>query len=300
MVSKGFGKPDMAMVWSEPNAYILSHNTRPVGESIQCVECHDEKVRGGFSSLLSDDGVLGKSNSKEIVSLIDPRLVTEGIVVLDMPFMKMDASGVVTENVADILYATKLDPSLTILKSATAAAVGGEIICSATSEVLAEADVSESDFKKLQTALNDSYANGSPSCAKLSGVTQAVFRFQSTYGNEAMRGVSLMSEINEQTGWLANSRAEFSIASDGISRSANYAGLGGLVSDVFSLEIMDKNRKQISSFTSPIWVKLPYKGANTDKAQVSLISSSDGSTWAKVDVDKIVGLKGQSDRKSHV
>ncbi|MDH5447346.1 MAG: JDVT-CTERM domain-containing protein, partial [Gammaproteobacteria bacterium] len=202
---------------------------------------------------------------------------------------------VVTENVADILYATRLDPSMTILKSASAEAAAGEMVCAAISDVLKQAGVGGEDATKLAGQMNNSYAGDSAACAGLTAETQAVFKFQSNHGNEVMQGVSLMSKVNAQTEWLAQSRAELSIEAGTIASAANYAGMGGLVSDVFSLEIMDKNRKQISSFTNPIWVKLPYKGGNANIEQVSLITSADGTNWTRVSAENIIALQAQSE-----
>jgi len=295
MVSKGVSKPDMTLVWSEPNAYLLSHNTRPSIEALQCADCHTKKSSGSFSSVVSKGGLLGEANSQVVVKLVDPRLVSEGIVELDLPYMKMDAKGVVTENVADILYATRLDPSMTILKSATAKAAGGELVCAATDDALKQADVSSSDKTKLAGLVNNSYAGDSAACADLPAGIQAVFRFQSNHGNDVMRGVSLLSRVNAQTEWLSSSRAEFSIAGGTIPSAANYAGMGGLVSDVISLELMDRNRVQISSFSSPLVVKLPYKGGNANLEQVSLITSKDGSSWTGVSTENIIALQAQSE-----
>jgi len=296
MVSRGIEKPDMALVWSEPNAYLLSHNTRPAGDALQCIDCHNKRPsRPGYSSQISDEGVLGKFNSKTVTKLLDPRLVREGLVVLDLPYMKMDADGLVTENVADILYATRLDPSMTILKSGSAPVAVGELACAAITDVLKQAGVSTTDGDKLAERLNNSYSDGVEACAGLEDGTLVAFQFQPSHGDESVRRVSLMSTVNEQTKWLASSRAEIEITGNTISKAANYAGMGGLVSDVFSLEITDKNRVEITSFSSPMLVKLPYKGGNANPEQVKLITSSDGSNWTAVNAENIVALQAQSE-----
>ncbi|MCG8428403.1 MAG: hypothetical protein MI754_13695, partial [Chromatiales bacterium] len=100
---KGVENPDTALVWTEINNYLMSHNTRPAVSSVQCGDCHNQKQNGTYSSFISSDGILGQSNQREITQLIDKRLVDEGLVILEMPYMQVDAEGTVTENVSDIL-----------------------------------------------------------------------------------------------------------------------------------------------------------------------------------------------------
>lgn len=114
--SKGKTNPDAVMVISEINQYVLSHGTKPSTQSLQCEQCHEKKQDGSYSSLVSPDGLFGaKGNVVEVTTLPDKRLVDDGIVVLDYPYMKISADGTVTENVDDILYYSGQNPSLSRL-----------------------------------------------------------------------------------------------------------------------------------------------------------------------------------------
>lgn len=116
LTSKGITTPDAVMVVSEINHYVLSHGTKPAVKALQCEQCHAQKQSGAFSSLISPAGVLGaEGNVVEVTTLPDKRLVDDGIVVLDYPYMKVDTDGKVTANVADILYYSGINPSLSRL-----------------------------------------------------------------------------------------------------------------------------------------------------------------------------------------
>lgn len=296
LIKKGVAKPDMALIWAEPNAYLISHNTSPAVSSLQCADCHNQKQGGSFSSLVSPDGLLGETNINVITQLPDRRLVDEGIVVLDLPFMKMDDTGKVTENVSDILYATRLDPSMTILKSATASVATGLWQCIPTSTAIKQANVSIAEAKDLEALFADSMASNSEACSELES-PPAVFLFQPNHGNEAVRAVSMMSEVNGQTGLLFPSyRLQVALAGEAVKTGANEAGLGGLVAEVFSLEARDKNAAPVNNFAgNRILVKLPYTGSNTNTDEIKVIYSSDGKNWSAVNSDDIVLLQPQSE-----
>ncbi len=123
---KGYTDPDTTMMWSESNEYIISHNTRPSPDAVQCEECHERKQSGAFSSLVSPLGIMGKANEKKVTTIPDNRLVKEGIITIELPYMKLKENGDITENVDDILYETKIDPFMTLLKNSSASEVIGE------------------------------------------------------------------------------------------------------------------------------------------------------------------------------
>jgi len=137
MAQKGVSNPDMVMVWTESNEYIISHNTRPATASVPCQDCHSKKQNGSFSALLSKQGLFGGGYVKEVTRLVDRRLVDEGIVELELPYMKMDENGVVTESVADILAVTRVDPFMTILKASSARDAMGRVSRTSTEKGLA-------------------------------------------------------------------------------------------------------------------------------------------------------------------
>ncbi len=115
LANKGMKNPDSVMVWTESNFYVMSHNTRLAVDSVQCEECHNRKQSGSFSALISPQGIFGEANIKQVTALPDRRLVDEGIVQLDKSYMKIDDAGVVTENISDILYDSKINPAMSVL-----------------------------------------------------------------------------------------------------------------------------------------------------------------------------------------
>ena len=120
-----------------------------------CGDCHARKQDGSFSSLVSVSGVLGKENVKEVTQLPTKRLVDEGIVVLDLKYMKVDADGKVTENVSDILYDTKVDPFMTLLRNSSAPEVVGSYTAKTTEDAFKIMGVDEADKAKLTAILSD-------------------------------------------------------------------------------------------------------------------------------------------------
>ena len=120
MASKGYTNANMQQIWIESNEYIMSHNVRSATDSVQCNECHNKKQSGAFSSLISPDGILGTKRVKKVTELPDKRLVDEGYIVLGLDYFRVDAQGVVTENIDDILYSTKINPFMSILKASKA------------------------------------------------------------------------------------------------------------------------------------------------------------------------------------
>lgn len=279
---KGVNNPDAALIWTEPNAYLVSHNTRPAVSAVQCVECHNQKQNGSFSALVSPDGLFGENNIRTLAQLPDRRLVDEGIVVLSLPFMKMDNSGKITENVADILYATRLDPSMTIAKSETAGVATGQMQRMSTSE-----GVNKSAFntEAEKTSVTNLFPGGE------------VFFFKPSLGDNSLRSMSFLSEVNGTTELLFPSyQLQVALAGDTIKDSANQTDMGGLVADVFTLEARDKSAAPVNNFAgNRILVKLPYTGSNTNTDEVKVIHSSDGKSWAAVDSDDIVLLQPQSE-----
>ena len=277
LAGKGVEKPDAVMVWTESNQYLMSHNTRPAVASVQCEECHSRKQDGSFSALISAEGLFGEANRKTVTQLVDRRLVDEGLVIFDFPYMKVDNSGLVTENVADILYASKVDPSMSILRAESAGVASGAVTRMAASEALSAAGIT----------------NATPAELFPSG---EVYLFKSKYGSSAVRAVALMPEANGQTELVFPTyQMQVVLAGIDVVAAATDAGLGGLVSEVFSLQATDRNGNKVSGFSgNRVLVKLPYNGSNTDLEQVKVIHSTDGSTWTAISRDDVVTLQPYS------
>ncbi len=280
---KGIENANAVMVLTESNQYIMNHNTRPGPESLQCEDCHARKQNGAFSALVADDSVLGTTNSLDIFTLPDTRLITEGIVELDKDYMKVDANGVVSINVADILQSTRINPSLSILNADIASEMSGKVSRHSTVEAAALAGVLRADHidTLVQQAGNELYV------------------FAPVYGEPDVRKVAVMPVVNSQTERVfPDYKFKIALADKAVVNSAAAAGFGGLNTSVFSLQASDSSGNDVSNFGSAsVLVKLPYKGSETSLDKIRLITSSDGEQWSTVDAANIVLLNKQTDEE---
>ncbi|NOZ52823.1 MAG: cytochrome C [Gammaproteobacteria bacterium] len=282
LLKKGVSNPDAVMVRTESNQYIISHNARPSPASVQCEECHNRKQNGAFSALVSTDGLFGEGNVKTVTQLPDRRLVDEGIVQFDFPYMKVDESGKVTETVADILFATKVDPSMTVLRSATAAVAAGVMKQMSISNGMNVAGIdSVDDAATLEQLFN----------------SDEIYLYQPNYGNHAVRAVSLMTAVNGQSELVFPTyRMQVALADSGVVSTATNTGLGELSSQVFSLEAVDKNSNEVVRFSgSRVLVKLPYEGTNTSVDAIKVVFSTDSNNWSAINQEDIVIIEPHSD-----
>ena len=282
LISKGISNPDAVMVWTESNEYVMSHNVRSSPSSVQCQECHDRKANGSFSSIVSVDGLFGAGNSKTVTTLVDPKLFSEGVVELDFSYMKMDSAGKVTENVSDILYATKVDPSMSVLHSATAPIATGIVKRMPVSSGILASGVTSSDDTDT---LEDLFPG------------EEVFFYSPNYGNRFVRAVSLMPEANGQTELLFPTyKMEVALAESQIASSAADSGLGELSSQVFSIKAIDKNSHEVNSFAgNQVVVKLPYEGTASSVNEIKVIYSKNGNDWTPIASEKIILIQAHSD-----
>lgn len=262
--SKGYTAPNAVMVWTESNEYVISHNTRPSPESMPCGDCHAKKQSGSFSSLLSVEGVLGEGNTKEVTELPDRRLVDEGIVILDFEYMKIDADGKVTENVSDILYATKVDPFMTLLQKKGIDTVNEAV------GAFAKADDNEAVFKAI--ALND--ADKTKLATSLQSGKGLVFKANAT--NEGMRGLAVIADaesVNKDL--LEDYRVMLGILNEkGIVAAKQVLAaseLGNLSSSVVYFRMHDNQRKLVNTMVGgDVLLMVPYEGVKTAVSAVNI------------------------------
>lgn len=292
MKAKGVSNADTAMVWTETAEYIITHNTRPAVSSIQCGECHNKKQDGSFSSLIRPDGLLGEtpitiptSLPEKKLPIPDRKLIDNGIVILDLPYMKLDSSGVVKENMSDILYASKLNPSLSVLNAAKS-----RVALLAAKQLGVDSAISlakVADVVKMKEFLT----------------TQNVFLFAPSVGDDKIKAVAVMAEADTTNKLLFPTyRMEFSLADDAVLQAASKAGFGGVDSRVFSLKAFDANSQDVATFTGKgLLVKIPYDGKNTNLDQVKVITSSDGSTWTTLAKEEIKIIEtGTADAQGYI
>jgi len=262
--SKGYASPDVVMVWTESNEYIISHNTRPSPESMPCGDCHAKKQSGSFSSLLSVGGVLGEANSKTVTTLPDRRLVDEGIVILDLEYMEIDADGKVTENVSDILFATKVDPFMTLLQKkgidTLTEAVGPFAKEKANAAVFTEVGLNEADKAKL--------------AARLQSGNALIFKANAT--NEDMRSLAIIADA-ESTNRAVLPKYRVMLGKlnnkgvDAAKEVLNASNLGNLSSSVIYFRAQDDQRKLVNTMVGgDVLLKVPYKGTKADASTINV------------------------------
>jgi hypothetical protein len=278
---KGIENANAVMVLTESNQYIMNHNTRTGPESLQCADCHARKQNGSFSALVANDSVLGSSNSLNIFTLPDARLISEGIVELDKDYMKADADGVVSINVADILYSTRLNPSLSVLNADTASVMSGKVDRCDLPEAVSLAGITKQEHIDI---VNQQSGN-------------ELFVFTPTYGTPDIRKVSLMPMVNSQTELVFPTyQFKIAIANNDVINAAANSGFGGLNSSVFHLQAKDTNGDEVSHFgNANVLVKLPYTGTETSVDNIKLITSTDGTQWTGVASADILILNPQTD-----
>jgi hypothetical protein len=277
---KGVEDANAVMVLTESNQYIMNHNTRPGPESLQCEDCHAKKQNGSFSALIAEDSVLGTTNSLDIFTLPDARMISEGIVELDKDYMKADANGVISINVSDVLYSTRLNPSLSVLNADIASEMTGMVNKVSIAEAAGLAGISNPEHIDTLSQYGDE-----------------LFVFAPVYGDPSIRKVALMPMVNSQTE-LVFPTYMFRIAladNDAVNAAAN-AGFGGLNAPVFTLQATDTNGDDVSNFgNANVLVKLPYTGSETSVEKIRLITSADGKIWSSADAASIVLLNPQTD-----
>lgn len=279
---KGVENPDAVQVWTDTAMYLMSHNTRKAMDSVQCEECHAKGQDDSISAIVSESGLFGSGDlsTKVVGSIVDQRLVSEGIIVLDKPYMKLDVaedgSADITENVSDILYASRVDPSMSILGSARAKVMAGKMDDSVSpADVTTNSGITnQADVERLNSELNGS----------------SYYQFVPQYGDDEIRRVALVMESNGQTDLVMPTyKMEVAVAKEATVTKADGAGFGGLVSPVVELAAFNSEGDEVSYFGgNRMLVKLPYDGSSDDLDQVRIITSTDGETWTTVDADNIV------------
>lgn len=256
--TKGYTAPDVVMVWTESNEYVISHNTRAAEEAMPCADCHVRDTEGQVSQLISPAGVLGVENSKVVARVPDVRLVTEGIVEVGLSYSKLQSDGRITQNVADILLETSIDPFMSLLKNSSATEITGKFTEITTDELLRLAGV------ELAELLAPVFQNDSS------------FIFNINKGIPDLR--SMVAVINGSVvndivfpafrGALGVFKGAGNVAQDVL----DARGYGQLRSEVYYFDVLDKSKNHITTFNgSAIYIKVPYKGVQTNLSNINIV-----------------------------
>ncbi len=278
LTSKGITNADAVLVWTEVNQYLMSHNTRPAVSSVQCEACHNRKQNGSFSSLISENGIFGSGNVKTVTTLPDKRLVDKGIVILDKSYMKIDADGQVTETVADILFASKVNPSMTVLNAAKSGIATGRMAAKNVQSALTGAGIPSDRVSAIQDK---------------AGLSGDLYLFKPQQGGDEVQKVALMAESGQMNDALfPNYRFRIQESESGVETRAGSAGFGALRSKVYDINATDTGGSAVTNFPGQgILIKLPYTGNETDASRIKVITSEDGSSWNAIDTDNIITVQ---------
>ncbi|MCG7908685.1 MAG: cytochrome C [Candidatus Thiodiazotropha taylori] len=270
--SKGMQNPDTVLIWGASNFYVMSHNTRPAVDSVQCEECHEKTARGAFSSLISTSGVMGASNSKTVVELPDRRLIDEGIVEMAFPSMKADDEGRITENVEDLLYYSAINPSLSILGSANASVFAGYMSESDADSGLSGLGITNDEVSTLREQMPSS---------------NSIYLFKPRYGDQMVKDTAIMTDRNGQAAAVMMSyRFLIRVENGDPVEAATQAGRMNL-SQVYKIEARNSDGASVEQFPgTPLFIKLPWTGSN--QQALTVMSSENGENWSDLQADQII------------
>ncbi|MCK5829806.1 MAG: cytochrome C [Methylococcales bacterium] len=262
---KGYVNPNTSMVFAESNEYVISHNTRPKKESMPCRNCHTQNQNGGYGQFISDTGVLGKSKVKVIAKLPDTRLVSEGIVTLGVPYNKLQPNGEITQNVADVLYETKIDSFMSLLKNSSSNEITGEFIEIKTKSLLAGlgselSGLIASDFTDVKS-FYFTVNKGSPNLRNMGAIIPG-----NAVNNVLFPKLRIALGIKEGVEKVAQD----------ILHAREY---GNLRSRVFYIDVLDEGKGNISSFNGSVMlIKAAYKGEQTDINKINVVIANRATT----------------------
>lgn len=268
LVTKGYAKANVQLVWTESNEYLLSHNTRVSVKAMPCDDCHTRKANGSVSSLVEPDLILGKKNIRVVSKIKDntayARLLKEGILRLDMPYFEVSTDGNIVENVDDILYETKINPFTSALKLNAQPVAAGEFREVTKGEALNAA------------ALEDETLFSAAS-AKLAA---KVFVFNNLIAGDKVGKVSIMLDYtNASKTIIPNYRLEvgladwqsYSLSSQSNKKKSNVVAQGTVTSSVMAFTLQDQQRQAVDSLgAAKLLVKLPYSGRATTVKKIDI------------------------------
>lgn len=285
LTMKGKTNVDTAMVWTESNEYVISHNTRSAAASVQCEDCHAKKQDGSFSSLVSQEGLFGTSNDRLVTTLPSRSLVDDGTVILELDYMKVMDDNTVMENVSDILYTTKVDPFMTILKASSSRIWSGELKLSEDNSELAIGLQLNSQDKEI---IAQQFTN------------EKVFVFKQSLGNKMLRRTALLLDGNNNG--YNNYRYELLLANKAERDAASLVENTLLKSEVISIHALDKKKTEAEQKIKQLGqedflIKLPYDGETSDLNIVTVLTSQDGQQWTRMESSKVLSVSSQTEEE---
>jgi hypothetical protein len=263
--AKGYANPNSQMIWTESNDYLISHNTRPVAQTMPCIDCHDRKSNGSINPLVSETKILGEENIRIVSELSDgsyPQLIKEGIVKLGLSYLMVSTDGKIIEHVDEVLYDTKLNPFMSMLQSNQVNVLSGEVRA-----------VPRGDITSVFTSSESSTAT------KLSGqLTKQVLVLKNALTGDKVKNLWLMANYsNFSQTVLSNYRFAISATdwSATVSKKTPSFAAGALGSTVFNFQSRCLNPEadclmDLLLMKEKLFLKLPYNGYATSNNGVGL------------------------------
>ena len=284
MQSKGVSNANMQEILGQANQYIMSHNVRSSDSSVPCLDCHNRKQSGAFSALVSTNGLLGEANVKEVRQLVDKRLVDEGIVVLALDYFKVDDAGLVTENVSDILFSTKVNPFMTMAKASNAMVTGGEFKRGKLHDAMGKIHIPNGEFR---TAADDAYGDSD------------VLYYNVYQGDAQLKAGGIIAFPNATSDVLLptyriESRVFKNIGADVVQILENTVA-GKIASDIFLFNAVDKNKLKVAGFPQDVVFKLPYRGGSSTADGIRVAYLEEGGGLNTVASSNIIKVEPQVD-----
>lgn len=275
--TKGYSNPNVRFVQNESNEYIITHQTKTSPEALQCISCHSRKQDGSFSSLISKTGLFGEGNVAKVQQLPDRRLVDEGIVELGQPYFKVDNTGLITENVADVLSATLTDPAMSLFRASSAKDYAGEWKLLDANSAFSRLGI----FNALQQQTLS---------AKLG--SNQVFLFDVLHGAQSLKSMgvlaasgSLMDKLYPSQRLAVQVRDVSAQEMSAFSKSK----LGNAASGIYRLSITNSlNAENIDNFLgNKVLLKLPYHGSETELGKIKILKLVNN-VWVRADVEPVL------------
>ena len=267
LVDKGYPGADTRFVYVEANRYVISHNTAPSPRSVACGECHSRSANGSFSARLAPTGLLGAQREISLTRLPDPRLVTEGIVALSLPYLRVDEQGRVFKTVGDELYASRFESSLSVLNAETTRSIEGLFKQRPMSEATVFADIDPGLAARLQAGL----------------AADDWLLFNSRVAHASLRGVALLAaDTPRNRTLLGDSRLRVDSRSPTPTdrQQIGMAVTGSVTGDILTLRLTDAaGQPQKSLDDGQVLMLLPYSGTATRLDQLRVACSAEGQTW---------------------
>ena len=263
--AKGYVNPNSQLVWTESNDYLISHNTRPVAQTMPCIDCHDRKANGSINPLVSDTKILGAENVRVVSELSDgsyPQLIKEGIVKLGLSYLMVSTDGKIIEHVDEVLYDTKLNPFTSILQSNQVNVLSGEFATVTRGEIASAFPNSES----------------SAATKLVAQLTKQVLVLKNALTGDKVKNLWLMANYsNFSKTVFSNYRFMISAMnwSSTVSKKTPSFSVGTLGSNVFNFQSRCLNPDadcliDLLLIKDKLFLKLPYSGYATSVNGVGL------------------------------